>query len=115
VGARNVETAVIAFVAAELNEKEERLRLTTRLWHDLGVDGDDADEFMQAFAERFAVDLTGFEFERHFSDDGGLNPLAYLWTKWRNPSRLKRVPITLEDLVEAAHLKRWRTPERTPA
>lgn len=110
-----VEYAVITFVAAELGESEQRLRLSTRLYHDLGVDGEDADTFMEAFAERFRVDMTAFDFERHFRDEGTVNMLMRLWLRVRDPESLKRVPITLEDLVDAARQKRWRTPTHAPA
>jgi hypothetical protein len=109
-----IENAVLAFVAAELDEENQRLRLSTRLYHDLGVDGEEAETFMEAFAERFRVDLSGFEFERHFRDEEAGGPLSRLWQRWRNPESGKRIPITLEDLVEAAREKRWRTPSHKP-
>lgn len=43
-----------------------------RLLHDLGLDGDDAWEFMEEFAQRFTVDLRRFPFTRYFHDEGQL-------------------------------------------
>jgi hypothetical protein len=109
-----MEYAVLSFVSAELGIKEEQLRLSTRLWHDLGIEGDDAETFFAAFAERFQVDLSEFDYEKHFGEEVGVNPLLYLWWKLRRADQLKRIPITLEDLVTAAIRRRWRTPERPP-
>ena len=57
-----LQEPVRQFVAQYLTVSPEQLSPTTRIGEDLGVDGDDGVEFMQAFAEHFAVDLSGFEF-----------------------------------------------------
>jgi hypothetical protein len=38
---------------------------------DLGMTGDDAADFLEAFAEVFDVDLTGIEFHKHFGPECG--------------------------------------------
>ena len=47
--------------------------LTSRVFEDLGVDGQDAVIFFQAFAEEFNVDLTILwdHWEQHFAPEGG--------------------------------------------
>ena len=47
----------LAFVAKELGEDMRKLRLETTLQGDLGMEGDDAVEFFQAFQKEFGVDL----------------------------------------------------------
>ncbi len=51
---------------------------TTRLGEDLGMDGDDAVDFFEDFAETFRVDLADMRWDRHFGPEG-CNPLIYLW------------------------------------
>ncbi len=38
----------------------------TRIFHDLGIYGDDAIEFIEELAKVYEVDLTDFEFDRYF-------------------------------------------------
>jgi len=109
-----LEREVADFVAEQLSFNRDRLRPWTRLGHDLRVDGDDGAEFMQAFAQRFGVDLSAFRCERHFGPEAAFNPLAYLWLLLFDRKQLRLVPITIADLVEAARRGRWQTPDRAP-
>jgi hypothetical protein len=43
-----------------------RCTLSTRLYHDLGVYCDEAHDYLQAWSERFGVDLSGFDFDEYF-------------------------------------------------
>src|SRR5437773_2571583 len=81
---RNWE-AIRDFVVAECRVSEERLTPDTTLFDDLGIDGDDAIEFFEAFQQRFEVDLGSFELRRYFGPEGW--PLRYLvimpfWLLW---------------------------------
>ena len=78
-----------------------------RLGDDLGVDGDDGAEFMQAFATRFGVDLAAFQFDQHFGPEVSCSPLNLLWYLLSPRSRPKFVPITVADLAEAVREGRW--------
>lgn len=39
---------------------------STRMYHDLGLYGDIAEACMEVLAERYQVDLRGFEFDKYF-------------------------------------------------
>lgn len=109
-----LEGEVKRFVSEFFACRPERLTPTTRLFHDLGVDGADGWEFMAAFGQRFEVNMGEFFAALHFNDEGGCNPvLVLLWLLYR-PRFLRLVPITLGDLVEAARSKQWQTPNREP-
>ena len=58
----NKKDEVIAFIATELSIKPAKISLEKEIGNDFGVDGDDAAEFIEAFAQRFEIDLTGFVF-----------------------------------------------------
>lgn len=104
-----------SFTVEQTNCKPREVALETRLAHDLGIEGDDADEFMTEFFERFEVDPTGYNFHRHFYEEGScgclffLLPVYMLLNLWGYEESSKE-PITIADLIEAATIKRW--PER---
>ncbi len=61
------------FVARETAVPFESISLETSLSWDLGLAGDDADDFFLAFAKEFDVDLESFKvlnLERHFGSEG---------------------------------------------
>jgi hypothetical protein len=94
---------LIAFVARELSVSPERIRLSTRLGKDLGVDGDDGLEVMARFAETFGVDLSALKPEAYFGPEG-INPLWLLSPSWW---RRKYKEITIQDLLDAARAGVW--------
>lgn len=105
-----VREDLIQFVAAELGVSPSRLARNTRLFHDLGVDGADGPEFMRAFAQRFGVDLSGFDPSLHFGPEAGPNP--FLWAWWSITGTGPRVvPIELGDLQASVEMHRWITPQ----
>jgi hypothetical protein len=65
-----ISARVIAFTAHQLGRKPTKVTLEPRLGEDLGVDGDDAAEFFEAFAKDFVVDLSALRFAYHFGPEG---------------------------------------------
>jgi acyl carrier protein len=53
-----LELEVYRLVARERSEPIERISPATRLGADLGMDGDDAVEFFQAYEKAFQVDIS---------------------------------------------------------
>lgn len=99
---------LVAFVTTELALRQStRLTPDTRLVEDLLVDGDDGDEFMEAFVQRFQVAWGDLDLSRHFAAEG-LDLLAPLW-RWlglRQPAAPLE-PITLGMLLLAAQAGQW--------
>ena len=105
--------AVRAFTAKEVGRDVQEIRLETSLFHDLGVDGADGWEFVEAFGKRFDVDTSGFEAGLHFGPEAAGNPFVWLW--WLiTDTWPKMIPITIADLVAAARSGRWQTPTHAP-
>lgn len=151
---------VIAVVAHQTGRHAENVGLDTLIERDLGCTGDDAMMLMGRMAGEFGVDMRGFDFDRHFGNEGGLGwpvavalvvavPLTILGshafglvsrlTGWSPlgaltpttqfgicyaacallilgamtllpQARLRRsgkVPLTIQDLVDAARTRRW--------
>ena len=84
--------------------RAEHLTAATRIAHDLHLEGDDAEEFLLRYAKQFSVDLSEFEFARHFSGEGILPELFW---RLRHGHPIRMVPLTLGDLATAAARGRW--------
>ncbi|MCB1336990.1 MAG: DUF1493 family protein [Maritimibacter sp.] len=71
-----------------------------------GMEGDDAAEFLEAFADRFGVELSGLLPYFHYVEDARQRrPRVYPVAP--DGARLPMRPITLADLVAAAEAGRW--------
>ena len=98
--------SVRQFVAVELGVRANRIAPESSLGRDLGVDGADGWELMEAFGLRFGVDMSEFCASDHFGPEAGGNPFVWLW--WTvTRSWPKLVPITMLDLAAAARAGRW--------
>jgi len=75
----------------------------TRINLDLGVDGDDGVDLLQAFGKQFSVDVSDFPFGNYFGPEAGTNPVALLRGAWglltgRKARALE--PLRVLDLVD---------------
>ncbi|WP_028218230.1 DUF1493 family protein [Paraburkholderia oxyphila] len=79
-----------------------------RLEDDLDLTGDDADEFMGKFFERFPVKPGDYEFSRYFSEEG-FNLLAILAMPFSRKQQKKydKQPLTVGMLERAINLGVW--------
>jgi acyl carrier protein len=111
----------IAALAAKHGETSaDTITPQTRLAGDLGLDGDDAHEFVAAFSEHYGVDFDGFVWLRYFGDEGWdfLRPTLVAAAKALSPAFARRWraaqdaerEVTIAHLVEVAQAKRWRHP-----
>jgi hypothetical protein len=69
----DLQERIIEFTAKERGIKRKRILLSSRLGHDLRMDGDDAVEFFEKFGKDFNVDLEllGSHWHQHFGPEGG--------------------------------------------
>jgi hypothetical protein len=100
---------LVALVATHTGRKKDTIQLNSRLFHDLGVDGADADNLLAAVRDTFAIDFSRFDFDRHFGPELPFNPFSWLWCFLFDREQLnaagtawKKVPITVADLYAAA-------------
>lgn len=99
----NIKQEIIGLVLDKTGTKIQFDPLT-ELKKDLGLDGDEAFVFMEAFAERFNVDKGNFDFHRYFEAEG-FNPLSLLLDIFK--PKKKSVALTLAMLEQAATLGVW--------
>ena len=105
-----LEDDVIQFVADESGTEPSKLSRDTRLWEDLRIGGDDAEEFFERYQECFHVDIEELDLSLHFPWE----PEAYLAGLLTSISRkIQSVPkptyvtITVGNLITAAEKKKW--------
>lgn len=75
-----LEERIVAFTAKETGMKAHRIALSSRLSHDLGIDGDDAVKFFDKYGKEFSVDLSalGDHWHQHFKPEGGGPSLGFM-------------------------------------
>ena len=95
------------FVASEIDERPERVKLSSDLEADLGVTGDDAEDLIQALAQRYRIDLTAMEFDKHFGPEGACLCLLFFLH-----ADFGHYPVTFEHLARVAKAGRWFDPPR---
>lgn len=76
----------------------------TDLHSDLGLISLDLDEFLDEFARRFDVDLSGFLWYFHTEEDG-VSPGRLFFAAPQD--RVRRIPLRLALLYQAVELGRW--------
>ncbi len=75
---RKTAESVMSFVKTEYWDEENTLR--TKIEEDLGITGIDAAELMDKFAQTYKVDLSEFDFSKHFSPEGfSGNPIVIVF------------------------------------
>mgnify|MGYP001029933918 CR=1 FL=1 len=97
-----IERAVREFVATARSMPLDNISLNQSLFHDLGIDGDDAFDLIKKFSVRFNVSLDDFNFQKYFGCEAASGPIALLvelFTK-ENSRKLRRLEVA--DLVRAA-------------
>ena len=105
----DLESELRNLIVHELGAADTDIHSDTSLFHDLGTDGMDGEQFMEAYARRFDVDLANFEFSLHFGPEAAFNPLLYIYWRLFTPHRLRFIPITFAHLTQCALTHRWTT------
>jgi hypothetical protein len=98
---------IIQIVARKAGKRPRQITLETRLLHDLGLYGDDAEEVLSEIEKEFHVDYGGFQFDRYFFREG--------FALWLAPGFLyrrlieRKQPLTVAMLVRIARGGHLRT------
>ena len=112
-----MENEVIEFISNFTGVSAENICLDTLVNDDLGVDGDDGDDFLIEFSEQFDVDITGIN-HVYFGPEGiSLNPFEGIWAFikgfWYEYKGIARedwddiAPLPVSVLVNSAKSGSW--------
>jgi acyl carrier protein len=98
---------IVAFIPRVYHPKKESITRESELEVDLGITGDDADEFIVKFGEKFNVDIENFNPNEYFLSEG--EDHFQTIKSWLFGSKVKkngRKRITVGDLEKAIKSKK---------
>jgi acyl carrier protein len=99
-----IKKRVIDFLSDETAIRASKISLNSRLFHDLGIDGEDAMDLIAAFSKSFGVDVSNFQYSEYFGDEGFclLSELAELVKMILNRrTTADKKELTVEMLIES--------------
>jgi hypothetical protein len=118
----DIASQVIHFMAEFTGDSPDKITLSTEVSDDLGIGGDDGEALIDAFSDRFDVDVSEFwpVYDRYFESEGIpiyvfiFFPLYILYVLvvlisvllGRKCKLHGLLPLTIEDLVNAAKTKK---------
>ncbi|MBR0707307.1 DUF1493 family protein [Bradyrhizobium liaoningense] len=102
IGDAELLESLLSFVQTETLTRKQITPATDIAW-DLGVDGDDAHEFICRFADQFNVDMSEFDFDMYFGGEG-FDLIGLIKSL---VGRKTKAPMTVELLFAAAKERRW--------
>lgn len=114
----HLHNKVLNFVSDWSSVSTEKLGHETSLLHDLGIDGEDASDFLIAFGKKYNLDPQACDFYAScFSKEDPwsmlslpLGPLTTLILRFLKPAWLKKIPLSIGDLCAAAGAGEWQSP-----
>jgi hypothetical protein len=81
----------------------------TLLWHDLLLDGEDADEILESIMRRFTTNFSGLNLDEYFPT--GIDHMLEYWAGmlfgWRDKTRKK---LSVGHLLDVIQQERWFAP-----
>lgn len=97
---------IIDFLSRELCVKKESLSLHSRIFHDLGVDGADGIDLINAYSEKFNVDIGDFPYSEYFGNEGAISPFSLVSRLLMGRTMDDKKPLTVGDLAEGVKLRK---------
>jgi acyl carrier protein len=95
----DITLQLIEFLSTQLSIPKKKIHLEDSLFHDFGVDGDDAIEVINEYSKRFDVSIANFNIDEYFGAEISSSPIQMiveLFTK----ANLKNTPrFTVENLI----------------
>lgn len=100
-----IRERLIAMIMAKVGVNRDEVINCEDIERDLGCTGDDFFELIETYAKEFKVDMTGFLWYFHTHDES----MATINMFPGNPpsTRVERIPVTLNQLVEMAVRGTW--------
>lgn len=97
---------IVEFTHKYWSFRNEVLTKGTRLQEDLGIKGDDADNFISDFANTFKVNIDNVDLSKYFESDNDdlLSSIVALFKNKSNMKSKKEGTLTLGDLEYALEI-----------
>jgi hypothetical protein len=95
---------ILHFVAKEAGTKIEKVHSNTDISNELGIVGDDYHELIEAFSNKYHVNMEEYLWYFH-SEDEGVNIWSFIFKPpW---AKVKRIPVTPQMLFNFAIKGKW--------
>jgi len=105
-----VREYLMTLLRDEYISSKKQLNGNERIYHDLGITGDDAYELLIAVKARYPFDVREFDFLDYFDGEGLPLPGARLLGLPNNGPKIKK-PLTIDHLVKICTAQKWIDPE----
>ena len=97
---------LVAFIRMECGiSASTAITASTSMQGDLGIYGDDATDFLLAYAKAFNVDVTQFMAADYFDAEGAGQPLGQLF-RWFGATMVRKKELTVGHLQRGIDAKR---------
>ena len=97
----NSTEEIIEFISQSLSIPLNKITKTASLFHDLGIDGDDAIDFLNEFSHTFGVSLSQFRFNEYFGPEGSATPWGFIKEIVTKSSFTQKKRLEVKDLIQA--------------
>jgi acyl carrier protein len=101
-GPDRLTEALTQFLAAHRRVDPAKLSPQTRLFEDLGCDGDAAADLLLAYSRAFGVSLDTFDITCCFGPEAAFNPVLFVFRKIVRTHSSRHVSLTIDHLAEGA-------------
>lgn len=92
---------VISFISKSLSISVKNISENSSFFHDLGVDGDDAEEFINSFSGNFNISFDGFPFGEYFGAEISASPTSMIKEMLTKSNYKKFKRLEVRHLIEA--------------
>jgi len=96
---------IYTLIANQTGAPPDKMRPDEDIGLTYGIDGDDFEDLMESFGEKFKVDLSTYKWYFHRGDEGVLNLGGLLFSPPNR--RVVRIPVTPSMLLGAARMGSW--------
>jgi len=107
---REIQEFLLRLLKDDLLVPEKKLKPEARIYHDLGITGDDAVEFLLAVRNRYPFDARDFDFQNYFDGEGLPLPGSKILGIPSNGPKVK-TPLTIIHLAKVCAAQKWFDPE----
>ncbi|WP_435237661.1 DUF1493 family protein [Psychromonas sp. PT13] len=97
---------ITTMIEFETGYSKNKITRSTRLYQDINIDGDDAEELLYKYSELFGIDMSDFEFCRYFNNEG-FDSISILKSLFGAGNKRNLEPITVDMLEKNALSHKW--------
>jgi acyl carrier protein len=102
----SIEQEVIELVAKKTGKTKDKIT-PEKTFYDLGIDGDDAVELVDALCERYQVPVEGVDLRKYIGPEGAFTVINHVFNAVAREGSVERKELRISDLIKTAEDHRW--------